>query len=110
MKNSAKSCHAIWVLLLSCHLQAAEPEIDLGDITEKHVMVPMRDGVKLSVYLYMPKGNGPWRALLEQRCSAAEFSRYAAVGRTLRRLSSAWLGREAGRLRHRRVASNSVVV
>ncbi|MBC8353918.1 MAG: CocE/NonD family hydrolase [Planctomycetes bacterium] len=75
MKNSAKSCHAIWVLLLSCHLQAAEPEIDLGDITEKHVMVPMRDGVKLSVYLYMPKGNGPWPALLEQRYANARATR-----------------------------------
>ena len=29
-------------------------------------MVPMRDGVKLSMYLYMPPGNGPWPVLFEQ--------------------------------------------
>lgn len=30
-------------------------------------MVPMRDGVRLSVYLYFPAGPGPWPVLLEQR-------------------------------------------
>ena len=42
-------------------------DIDLGPVTEKHVMIPMRDGVKLSAYLYFPKGNGPWPVLIEQR-------------------------------------------
>ncbi|HWG44353.1 MAG TPA: CocE/NonD family hydrolase [Gemmataceae bacterium] len=44
----------------------AAPEVDLG-VTEKHVMVPMRDGKKLSTYLYFPEGKGPWPVLYEQR-------------------------------------------
>ena len=42
-------------------------DIDLNGITEKHVMIPMRDGKKLSAYLYFPKGKGPWPVLMEQR-------------------------------------------
>ncbi|MCA9141156.1 MAG: CocE/NonD family hydrolase [Planctomycetaceae bacterium] len=38
-------------------------------------MVPMRDGVKLSVYLYVPRGEGPWPALLEQRYANARATR-----------------------------------
>ncbi|MCA9119357.1 MAG: CocE/NonD family hydrolase [Planctomycetales bacterium] len=38
-------------------------------------MVPMRDGVKLSVYLYFPPGDGPWPALLEQRYANARAAR-----------------------------------
>ena len=30
-------------------------------------MIPMRDGVKLSAYLYFPPGEGPWPVLYEQR-------------------------------------------
>ena len=37
------------------------------DVTEQHVMVPMRDGTKLSTYLYIPAGKGPWPVLYEQR-------------------------------------------
>ena len=54
------------VVLLASSLHAADP-VDLGGITEKHVMIPMRDGVKLSAYLYFPPGDGPWPVLLEQR-------------------------------------------
>lgn len=46
-------------------LQAQEP--DLGGVTEKHMMVPMRDGKRLSVYLYIPEGKGPWPVIFEQR-------------------------------------------
>jgi uncharacterized protein len=38
-------------------------------VTEKHEMVPMSDGTKLSVYLYIPEGKGPWPVLYEQRYS-----------------------------------------
>ena len=46
---------------------ATQQPVDLGAVTEKHVMVPMRDGVKLSTYLYMPAGKGPWPVIYEQR-------------------------------------------
>src|SRR5437762_2720088 len=32
--------------------RAAHAQVDLGNVTEKHVMIPMRDGTKLSAYLY----------------------------------------------------------
>jgi predicted acyl esterase len=48
-------------------LLAAEEAVDLGKITEKHVMIPMRDGNRLSAYLYFPPGEGPWPVLYEQR-------------------------------------------
>ena len=38
---------------------AAAQDVDLGGVTEKHEMVPMRDGTKLSAYLYFPPGQGP---------------------------------------------------
>ncbi len=44
-----------------------EPPVDLGGVLEKHVMIPMRDGTKLSAYLYFPPGVGPWPVILEQR-------------------------------------------
>ena len=50
-------------------------------------MVPMRDGTKLSAYLYFPQGKGPWPVLYEQRYAdlrGAEtrksFARLAAAG------------------------------
>ncbi|MDA1051775.1 MAG: CocE/NonD family hydrolase [Planctomycetota bacterium] len=75
MKNFAKSILATWLLIAASHSLAAEPDVDLGDVTEQHVLVPMRDGVKLSVYLYFPKGEGPWPALLEQRYASARAAR-----------------------------------
>ncbi len=50
---------------LVARVQAQEP--DLGSVTEKHQLVPMRDGKRLSVYLYIPKGKGPWPVIFEQR-------------------------------------------
>ena len=58
-------------------------ELDFGSVTERHVMVPMRDGVKLSVYLYFPGGDGPWPAIFEQR--------YASLSGRSTRLSAAKL-------------------
>lgn len=46
---------------------AEPPRVDLGPVTEKHEMVPVRDGTRLSVYLYFPPGKGPWPVLYEQR-------------------------------------------
>ena len=84
---------------------------------EKHVMIPMRDGVKLSAYLYFPPGDGPWPVILEQRYASGrdpgtrqsyarlarggfvvvpgQFPRLAAIGGDLGRLPGARLGRAA---------------
>lgn len=60
-------CSAIGVVAMSVRsLPAADP-VDLGGVTEKHEMIPMRDGIKLSAYIYTPPGTGPWPVLLEQR-------------------------------------------
>lgn len=46
----------------------AAPASPLADgVTEEHVMIPMRDGVRLSAYLYKPSGSGPWPVLYQQR-------------------------------------------
>jgi predicted acyl esterase len=55
--------------------------------TEEQVMIPMRDGVKLSAYLYKPEpggaaGNGPWPVLYVQR--------YADITGASTRRQSSW--------------------
>lgn len=47
--------------------RAAEPVVDLGAIREEHVMIPMRDGKRLSAWLYFPPGDAKLPALFEQR-------------------------------------------
>jgi predicted acyl esterase len=47
--------------------RAADEPLDLGGVKEERVMIPMRDGAKLSAYLYFPPGDGPWPVLYEQR-------------------------------------------
>lgn len=64
-------CHNVGITVLLAlasmtHLIAADP-VDLNGVTERHEMIPMRDGVKLSAFIYTPKGDGPWPVLLEQR-------------------------------------------
>ncbi|MDB5348241.1 MAG: putative hydrolase, CocE/NonD family [Schlesneria sp.] len=54
------------VLASNAFAQGADP-VDLGGVTETHEMIPMRDGVKLSAFIYTPPGSGPWPVLLEQR-------------------------------------------
>jgi len=67
----------LWPLLLAAALQSNtalaqnsatdKPLIDLAPVTEQHQMIPMRDGLKLSAWLYFPPGPGPWPVLFEQR-------------------------------------------
>lgn len=68
------------------YAQAKElPALELPGVHEQHVMIPMRDGVKLSAYLYLPEGEGKWPVIFEQR--------YAAVTSSGSRKNSATLAR-----------------
>jgi uncharacterized protein len=71
MQRSLPAMLCLMALLLTPgtinQLVAADPEIDLGGVTEKHQMIPMRDGTSLSAYLFFPEGSGPWPVLMEQR-------------------------------------------
>lgn len=55
------------ILAAQSAARAADPPPDLGGVTETHVMIPTRDGVRLSTYLYTPPGPGPWPVIYEQR-------------------------------------------
>jgi len=50
-----------------CCLGKPLPPLDLTGVSEQHVMIPMRDGVRLSAYLYVPVGEGKWPVVFEQR-------------------------------------------
>lgn len=57
------------------------------EVLEDHVMIPMRDGVKLSAFVFRPQGDGRWPVLLEQRYANGntpsvrdQFSRLAQHG------------------------------
>ena len=64
---------------------SGQDDLDFGDVTEQHVMIPMRDGVRLSAYLYTPTGDGPWPAVFEQRyVSLRGASTRQAAARTAR--------------------------
>lgn len=70
MRKLAPACLCMVLCLVLCPALSAQeaPPIKFEKgVTEKHVMIPMRDGVKLSAYLYFPKGKGPWPVLMEQR-------------------------------------------
>ncbi len=69
------------LLCVSSWLTAQEP-LDLGDVTERHVMIPMRDGTHLSAYVYFPPGEGEWPVLFEQRYASlrGESTRRSAAG------------------------------
>jgi hypothetical protein len=76
-------------LPLAAAARAAGEPLDLDGVTEKQVMVPMRDGTRLSTWLYIPRGNGPWPVIYEQRYApiradrtrleSAEFARHGYV-------------------------------
>lgn len=54
--------------LFSISLLAQDlPKLDLPGVREQHLMIPMRDGVKLSAYLYLPAEEGKYPVVFEQR-------------------------------------------
>ena len=57
---------ALVCAMMGVAAMAADP-VASGDASQTHVMIPMRDGVRLSAYVYTPPGDGPWPVLLEQR-------------------------------------------
>jgi predicted acyl esterase len=65
----------------------SEETANLGSVAERHEMIPMRDGTRLSAYLYTPPGAGPWPVLYQQRYADAhgrstreQMARLAAAG------------------------------
>ncbi len=78
-------CLAAFTFLLDGSALAQLPPLDLGGVREEHLMIPMRDGVRLSAYLYLPPGEGKWPVVFEQR--------YASVTGTPSRKNSADLAR-----------------
>lgn len=56
-------------LLLSCSRASGAdlPPLDLGEVHEEHIMIPMRDGTRLSAYVYSPPGRGRCPVIFEQR-------------------------------------------
>ena len=58
-----------------------------GGVRHERVLIPMRDGVRLSAHLFKPEGKGPWPVLLEQRyapvdgeSSMQRYARLASAG------------------------------
>ena len=60
---------------LAAPVFAQSKKLDLGGVQQKHVWVKMRDGTKLSSYLYIPPGEGPWPVLYEQRYAPIQSER-----------------------------------
>ena len=74
------------VLVLTAASFAQElPPLELNGVREQHLLIPMRDGTRLSAYVYLPAQEGKWPALFEQR--------YANVTGNATRKSSADLAR-----------------
>lgn len=71
------------LLLLGSRSLPAQQDVNLAPVTEQHVMIPMPDGIRLSTYIYLPPGKGPWPVLYEQRYSdlrgASSRKNYAAL-------------------------------
>ncbi|MGB8170834.1 MAG: CocE/NonD family hydrolase [Chthoniobacteraceae bacterium] len=58
---------ALLGLLPVVGVAAPAPKLDFGPVREEHLMIPMRDGKRLSAYVFFPPGEGKWPAIFEQR-------------------------------------------
>ncbi len=52
------------ILALSLLFTSLAPALE---VREEHIMIPMRDGKRLSAYVFIPQGEGKWPAIFEQR-------------------------------------------
>lgn len=77
---------SLLLTVVSVNTLIAEDSVIADGVSERHVMIPMRDGERLSAWLYQPAGDGPWPVVFEQR--------YASLRGTLTRRSAAELARE----------------
>lgn len=57
----------VTVLTLLPSVCFAQDDLAFDGVSERHQMIPMRDGKRLSAYLYVPDGDGPWPVVFEQR-------------------------------------------
>ncbi len=58
---------AVLLTVLSPCVCISAQEPVSSTIREQHQMIPMRDGKRLSAWLYFPPGDGPWPVVFEQR-------------------------------------------
>jgi len=56
-------------LLAAVSITSAQqpPGLGIAGVREQHVMIPMRDGIHLSAFVYTPEGDGKWPVIFEQR-------------------------------------------
>lgn len=74
-------------LVSACAALAQDlPKLEMPGVREEHMFIPMRDGTRLSSYVYLPEGGGKWPVVFEQR--------YAALTGTGTRQNSADLARK----------------
>ena len=78
----------VWCLLIIAAMASSlsAADIDLYGVREEHVMIPMRDGTKLSAYLYFPPEEGQYPVIYEQRYADLKG---AATRQTYARLAKA---------------------
>ncbi len=74
------------VFTLKAFAEQRPPLPNAGGVVEKHIWIPMRDGVQLSAWVYFPKGKGPWPCVFEQRYA---FRRHLGTRRDMARLAKA---------------------
>ena len=80
-----KTLPLISTLVIASKLFAADvPKLDFDTVREEHLMIPMRDGVKLSAWVYFPKD-----ASAEKKYPAIFEQRYAAIDSVGSRRSAA---------------------